>query len=95
MKLNVYEETPYWQVNEYDVESVKFDHCYIGNDRMSARNGKFSEAKNISDPSLNQQEILALKVYLLEVENSSLTKNLRALEKDYVRAMKSKVSTKA
>ena len=94
MELDVYEETPYWQVNQRDLEAFKSDHCYIGKYSDSKFSKKYWDTKNVSNPYLDQKEILALKVDLLQVENCSLTKNLRALEKDYVLAMKSKVSAK-
>ena len=86
----MFEENPYWKVNQHDLEALRSDHCYIGGGKLS---NKLPDIKTVSNPYLSPQEILALKVYLLEIENISLTKNLRALEKDYVSAMKSKVSS--
>ena len=85
LQLDVYEEMPPWEIKKV-LEAFRCDHNYIGK-------GKHKKEDKIVTPVLELQQTLTQKVDLLKVENWSLTKNLKFLEKDYVLAMKSRVSS--
>ena len=85
LQLDVYEEMPPWEIKRV-LEAFRCDHNYIGK-------GKHQKEDKIVTPVLELQQTLTQKVDLLKVENWSLTKNLKFLEKDYVLAMKSRVSS--
>ena len=74
---------PPWEIKRV-LKAFRCDHNYIGK-------GKHQKEDKIVTPVLEQT--LSQKVDFLKVENWSLTKNLKFLEKDYVSAMKSRVSS--
>ena len=76
---------PPWEIKRV-LKAFRCDHNYIGK-------GKHRKEDKITPVVLELQQTLTQKADLLKVENWSLTKNLKFLEKDYVLAMKSRVSS--
>ena len=85
LQLDVYEEMPPREIKRV-LEAFRSDHNYIGKN-------KHQKEDKIVIPVLELQQTLSQKVDFLKVENWSLTKKLKFLEKDYVLAMKSRVSS--
>ena len=70
------------------LQAIEADHHYY-----KGRRGWFLPKLEDSGTKIQDQaQPDEQRIYLLKIENQTLTKNLKALEKDYVLAMKSKVA---
>ena len=71
------------------LQAIKADHH-----SYESRRGWLGLPKKVEESGAKiqvQDQTIEQKIYLLKIENQTLTNNLKALEKEYVVAMKSKV----